>query len=268
LALLLLLAPRCWRPAQGLLFGALLASTALVSETTFAIAWGSVALGVAVTLVRQIVLRRPVSGVLSWVWTLLPGAIVAPIMGGALTVTLQNLFRSAQGEEVTASWSRRLARWPPALLSGHLGALSVTDPGQLVIALLEIGPLLLLGPVVTWKAAGYFRSRKLFQGGLAVVAVLSFLTPLLIRFVDRDRDIARLTSEALRVWMLLGLPYAWLAFQRGGRLARSSIGLAYGLTILGGIALLPSQLVAVAQPQISSFIAQPDAVLSRSCGID
>jgi hypothetical protein len=264
LALLLLIALRRWRPAQGLLFGALLASTALVSETTFAIAWGGLALGVAVTMLRQILLRRPMTGVLSWVWTLLPGAILVPIMGGALTVTLQNLFLSAQGEEVTAIMVPPAGfRWPPALLSGHLGALSVTDPGHLLIALLEIGPLLLLGPVVTWKAAGYFRSRKLFQGGLAVLAVLSFLIPMFIRFVDRDRDIARLTAEALKVWMLLGVPYAWLAFQRGGRLARTSIGLAYGLTILGGIALLASQLVAVAQPQISSFIAQPDAVLSR-----
>jgi hypothetical protein len=179
LALLLLLALRRWRPAQGLLFGAMLASTALVSETTFIIAWGGVALGVAVTMVRLILLRRPMTGVLSWIWTLLPGAIVVPIMGGALTVTLQNLFISARGEEVTAIMVPPVGfRWPPALLSGHLGALSVTDSGQLMIALLEIGLLMLLGPVVTWKAAGYLRSRKIFQGGLAIVAVLSFLTPI------------------------------------------------------------------------------------------
>lgn len=265
LALLLLLALRRWQPAQGLLFGALLASTALVSETTFVVAWGGVALGVAVALVRLIFLRRPLNDVFSWVWVLLPGAVLVPIMGGAVTVTLQNLLLSALGEEVTAIMVPPAGlRWPPALLSGHLGALSITDPGQLAIALLEIGPVLLLGPVVTWAGVGYFRSRKLFQGGLAILAVLSFLAPMFIRFVDRDRDIARLTTEALRVWMLLGLPYAWLAFQRGGKLVRSSIGVAYVLTILGGIALLPPQLISIAQPQISSFIDQPDAVLSRS----
>ena len=60
------------------------------------------------------------------------------------------------------------------------------------------------------------------------------------------------------------MPYAWLAFKRGGRLIRPAIGVAYCLTILGGIALLPTLMVAIARPQASSFIDQPDVVLSRS----
>lgn len=265
LALLLLLASRSWRPAQGLLFGVLLASTALVSETVFVLAWGGVAAGIAVEIIRRWLLHRSITKVLGWIWVLLPGAILAPLMGGALTVTLQNMLLSARGEEVAAIMVPPVGlRWPPALLSGHLGALSFADPGQLLIALLEIGPLLLLAPLVVLALPGYFRSRKLFMGGLAILSMVSFLAPILIRFVDRDRDIARLTTESLRVWMLVGLPYAWLAYKRGGRLARSAIGTAYCLSVLGGIALLPTLMVAIARPQVSAFIDQPDVVLSRT----
>jgi hypothetical protein len=265
LALLLLLASRSWRPVQGLLFGVLVASTALVSETVFVMAWGGVVAGVAVEIIRRWYLHRSWDGLLGWLWVLLPGAILAPLMGGALTVTLQNILLSARGEEVTAIMVPPVGlRWPPALLSGHLGALSIADPGQLLIALLEIGPLLLLGPWVILALPGYFRSRKLFAGGLVILSIVSFLAPILIRFVDRDRDIARLTAETLKVWMLLGLPYLWLAYKRSGKLVRSAIGTAYVLSILGGVALLPTLLVAMARPQVSSFIGQPDVILSRT----
>lgn len=264
LALLLILALRRWRPAQGLLFGAVLAASALVSETTFVAAWGGLAIGVILALGRRALLRQPLSGLSDWLWPLLPGAALAPVMGGALTVTLQNVFLSARGAEVASIMVPPIGfRWPPALLSGHLGALSFTDPGQLLIALLEIGPLLLLAPQVSWAAIGYIRSRKLFAGGLAIMAILNFSIPLLLRFVERDRDIVRIAAEALKIWMLLGVPYAWLAFQRGSRLVRSMIALAYALTVLGGMALLPSQMIAISRPQLSFFIEQTDAVLSR-----
>ena len=35
---------------------------------------------------------------------------------------------------------------------------------------------------------------SVFMGGLAILSVVSFLAPILIRFVDRDRDIARLRA--------------------------------------------------------------------------
>jgi hypothetical protein len=264
LALLLILALRRWRPAQGLLFGAVLAASALVSETTFVAAWGGLAIGVLLAMGRRVLLRQPLSGLFNWTWPLLPGAVLAPVMGGALTVTLQNALLAVRGAEVTSIMVPPIGfRWPPALLSGHLGTLSITEPGQLVIALAEIGPLLLLAPWVSWAAIGHIRSRKLFEGGLAIMAIVNFSVPLVLRFVERDRDIVRLAAEALKIWMLLGVPYAWLAFQRRGRAVRSTIALAYALTILGGLALLPSQIIAISRPQLSSFIDQTDAVLSR-----
>lgn len=261
LVLLMLLARRRWKLAQGLLAGLLLASVPLLSEPVFVMVVGGIVAG----MFLRWLLRYPRSDLLSWLWVLLPGAIFVPLMGGGSITSLRNWLLSPSGEEAALNTIPLVnLRWPPALPSAHLGELSLTEPGQLVIALAEIGPLLLLAVPVTWAALGYIRSRKLLLGGLAVMAAISFLIPIFIRFVERDRDIVRLASESLKVWALLGLPYLWLAFRGAGKLKRFSMGAAYAISILGGLALLPFQMVAIAQPQASNFIDQPDALLSRA----
>lgn len=50
-------------------------------------------------------------------------------------------------------------RWPPAIISSHLGELSLLNPAQLLVALLEVGPIFLLIPLMfawgvkAWEAA-------------------------------------------------------------------------------------------------------------------
>lgn len=261
LLLLMLLAQRRWKPAQGLLVGVLLASMPLLSEPVFVMAVAGIILG----MFLRWLLRYPLGDLWGWLWVLMPSAVFVPLMGGGSITSLRNWLLSPSGEEAALNTIPLISlRWPPALPSAHLGELSLTDPGQLLIALVEIGPLLLLALPVTWAALGYIRSRKIFLGGLAVMAVVSFLVPIFIRFVERDRDIVRLASESLKVWTLLGLPYLWLAFRGAGNLSRFTIGAAYAISILGGLALLPFQMVAIAQPQMSNFIDQPDALLSRT----
>jgi hypothetical protein len=245
----------------GLFFGLLLTSLALVSEHIFAIIWGGIFLAAGI----QAWMRRSYHPAIQWGWTLLPGALLAPVMGGVLTETIQGWLARPGGPPGGGIGLPQIAvRWPPAFFSPHLGALSLTDLDHWAIALAEIGLLLFLAPWVLRATPGYLRSGKLLMAGLSIMAVISFLLPILLRFAERDRDIARLTSAALMIWMILGIPYAWFAYQRGGKLKKTAIGIGYVLVILGGVALLPSQFIAIPQTRLSYFVDDPDALMSKA----
>lgn len=156
-------------------------------------------------------------------------------------------------------------RWTPAkgLLAGlALAALALGSPAHILLALAEIGPLLLLAPVVMLAIPRYLRSGKLMTVGLAIMALVSMAIPVVITFTERDRDITRLMSTALNIWAALGLPYAWLALRRGRQLTRLAIGVCWAVVIFGGLALFPAQLAAGLQPQASYFIEEPDVWMS------
>ena len=105
----------------------------------------------------------------------------------------------------------------------------------------EMGIAVFLGLYVTLAIPGYIRSGKLVMAGASLMAVASFLTPMFLRFVERDRDISRLTGAALAIWMGLGLPYLWQAYCRSGKVARVVVATVYIVAIVGGLALLPAQ---------------------------
>jgi hypothetical protein len=261
LFLLLLAARRRWQPVQGLAFGLALSALALISDHLFLIAWGGL-LAAALLYAGQ---RRSLRAVYDWVWPLLPGALLAPLMGGVLAGVIQRLLASGSGElaEGTLTLPGMALRWPPAVFSSHLGALELTDPGRLLLALIEIGPLLLLAFPVTAAIPGWLRRRKLLAAGLGIMAVVAFCAPLVVRFVERERDITRLFSTALTLWSVLGLPFAWRVYQRSGAYPRAALVGLFAVTIFGGLALLPPQLISLLQPQASFFVQEPDVSMSR-----
>jgi hypothetical protein len=261
LFLLLLTARRSWQPLPALIFGFLVVSLSLTTELMFVIVWS----GILIALLARLWLSRASRGALQWLWVLLPSALLALLSGGVITeFSHQFLEQTNPFSTGSVYLSKVTFYWPPAFISAHLGFLSLINPGQLLIALAEMGPVLLLAPLITGKTAGYLRSRKLLMAGLSAMAIICFIVPLVLRFVDRERDLARVTSTSLSIWMLLGYPYIWHILQRakGARQYLAAGGLV--ITMLGGIALFPPQLVAIAQPQMSYFIQQPDAQLSKA----
>jgi hypothetical protein len=261
LALLLLLSRRRWRPWPGLMFGLMMVSLALTSEHLFIIIW----VGTVIAALVRWFHDRSLSNLVQWGWPLLPGIILTPIMGGVLSATAlrwwtQAISRSSSSGVGLPGVS---TYWPPAFFSAHLGALKLTDISQLTIALAEMGPVLFLAPCVTLAIKDLIKSNKIFIAGLGIMSLISFLMPLFIRFTERARDITRLTGTALTIWMVLGLPYMWQIFKRGSKLTKSIIITGYGIAILGGIALLPEQLISITRIQPSYFIQEPDVVMCR-----
>ncbi len=258
--LLLILARRRWQALAGLIFGFIIASLSLTTELLFVVVW----FGILLAVLIRLWLYRPFARPLEWLWVLVPSAVLALISGGVITELSRQLLEPVKQASTGSVYLPPVALyWPPAFISAHLGFLSLTNPGQLLIGLAEVGPALLLAPFVTLRTGKYIRSRKLLLAGFTLMAAIGFCLPLFLRFVDRERELARVTSTSLSIWMLLGYPYIWQFLQRKkGRLKYvAAAGLA--MVILGGVALFTPQMVAIAQPKMSYFIQEPDARMSK-----
>jgi hypothetical protein len=259
---LLLLAHRHWRPLPGLIYGLLLACLSLTVEHVFVIVW----LGIMIAVLLRLWFYRPATHALQWMWVLLPSALLAFTMGGVITETSRGWLMAIleRSSQAGVGLPGLTLNWPPTFLSAHLGSLSLADPGHVVVTLAEIGPAILLAPWMTWLSREYIRSRKLLMAGLSLLAAIAFLIPLFLRFTERGRDLARMTEAALIIWVILGIPYVWLVLQKSNKALQYLILASIVVTITSGIALLPPQIVAIARPQPSYYIQEPDALLSRT----
>lgn len=256
--LLLLLAQRRWRPLSATLFGLILASLALTGEHLFGMAWAGFLLAILLGW-RSLRARKDL-----WLsgWILLSSAILALVQGGVITDIARGLLVKGSNAGSFGFAGFEL-RWPPALLSAHLGPLVLTQPTQVLIGLAEIGPVVLLGLILmvwTWKRA---RRGRWAEAGLAIGAAIGFFLPLFLKY-GVERDISRMTGSALFIWMILGFALLWFALRRGRPLVQLLVGTGYVITVLGGLALFTPELVAISNPQLTYFVSEPDALMTRS----
>ncbi|MBN2547557.1 MAG: hypothetical protein JXB15_00245 [Anaerolineales bacterium] len=287
LVLLLLLARRRWTITTGLAYGLLIASLALTGEHLLVMLFAGL---LAATLIRLLPRQRrefnhrPVISQLSQVlWIIIPGLILALVGGGVLTETFRRFLSGLGGApiETGLGFSSLGLRWPPALVSAHLGPMALTDGWQLLAALAEVGPALLLAPWLTWLALkgavrGGRPDRGWIEAGAIYGAGIGFLAALVVSLATRDRDISRMTGAALFIWMLLSLPRLWLTFKQTTTRSpgRSPVYRAawmryvliagYIITIAAGFSLFPAQTIAIGKPQFTYFIEEPDVLLSKA----
>jgi hypothetical protein len=132
----------------------------------------------------------------------------------------------------------------------------------LLIALAEIGPVLLLGPWVTYKGLKLLSRGRCLPAGLAVGAAAGLIIPLFIRY-GVERDISRLSGSALFIWALCGFPCIWLALRRWRAAGQMLVTLGGMAAVLGGITLFAVELIAIPHPQFAFFVQGPDALMSR-----
>jgi hypothetical protein len=257
---LLLLSRRRWTPLMGLIYGLVLASLALTAEHIL----GIFCIGILLAALVKIINQRSFKGTWQWGWVLLPAVLLALVGGGVITEFARGIISQViKGTGAQSYGALGFAlRWPPAILSAHLGSLSMLNPRLLLIGLIEIGPILLLAPWVTiwsWKQA---RRGSWVIAGLAFGAIVSFIFPLVISY-EMDRDITRLTALSLLTWLVLGFPLVWFYGKKAGKWVRAALGAGYALTVTAGIVILMIELIAMTHPQLTYFVDDVDALLSK-----
>lgn len=202
---------------------------------------------------------RPVMG-----WLLAAGGI-GLIQGGTLTETFRGLLgNAAASADAAGGWGGFTLRWPPAIVSAHLGELPLQRPATLLVGLLEFGPALALAPLIVWIAFRSARRGRFLMLAVYLSMLMGFLAPLFLRY-EVDRDITRMTYYALLGWAVLSTPVlAAKARARPSPLFRAGALAWGGLSCLGGLIVLGPLLTAISTPTLSTEIAFVDAAMTRA----
>jgi len=198
-------------------------------------------------------------GLVAGVIALLQGGVFTSVAGGFVGRLLHP--QSAAASYFSFGFS---PSWPPSLISAHLGELSLANPYQLVALLAEVGPIILVLPLVViwgWKSA---RARRWFEAAFAFVSVLSLLVSV-IHYAGTAGISAtgRLYAPFFKVCMLYAVPLVWVwARDRGDTVKIISLTLG-GLTLVSGIVMLGFEMIAIPKPVYSYFLTALDARVMR-----
>ncbi len=199
-------------------------------------------------------------------WAALAAAslLLAVLQGGVLGGLISSIFAPPQSESQRFGFSGFSFRWPPALVSGHLGPLSLADPWQMLLAVTEIGPVLLLIPflvVFLWRWL-HHTERTHLEAALSIGALFGFIVPMFLRY-GMERDQARLFTVLITVSLLLAAPRVWQIAITWRDVRRIFFWGAYGIILFAGVVLFALQLLSWKTPLLSEFIAPADARMSR-----
>jgi hypothetical protein len=174
------------------------------------------------------------------------------VQGGIITEMVRSLLLPTStvgiGEELLTSTSLAgfFFRWPPAIVSSHLGSLEIFSPQKLLIALFEIGPLIFFAPWITFWSWKKFRAGDVFLGALIISTWIGFTAPIIIGY-KADRDITRLMAYALQAWLILFVIMFWELAPRLNTTWRSVFAGGAAVMVFGGLIITGSALTAAAQ---------------------
>ena len=162
------------------------------------------------------------------------------IQGGLITEIAAKFLSGPGGGASAAGFG---LRWPPAIVSAHLGALPITSPFGLVLAFFELGPVILFTPwitVWTWKK---FREQDWLYAVLILSAWVGFIIPVFMTY-QSETDIARISEHAILVWVLLLSAILWEQAGKRGPIFQYGAGISLGLMVFGGAVLFGIALTA------------------------
>jgi hypothetical protein len=280
LLLVWLLLPRLSTRWAALPLAAVLGMWALTWETTYALFIIGLFLFAAIYYWRQRNLALP--DLKPVLWAALLSAPIALLQGGTLTEMARDLFFGIEQPGLLQLFGMKIVeaagvglssftfapiasgilgftlRWPPAILSSHLGALSIFSPLQLLVGLFEVGPVLLFTPWITRWAWRRAQAGDWPVGVLAVSAWVGFLIPLFLKY-ESDRDISRLSGQALLTWTLMLFFIVVDQSFRWRPILRQAAIVGLGAMLFGGMVITGTQFSALSTTQLGDGFNKLDS---------
>jgi hypothetical protein len=261
--LLLLIASRLRlnAPSVGLMV-LILGSLALSAEHIFALLWISLlTLSLWRLLSKHKFSKSSISTRIDGFWAsiLVLSALLAIFQGGFITEALRSLAVNffAPVSVGSLNYHGFSLRWPPAIPTAHFQELKLFQASNLLLLIIESGPILAFAPAVTLLAWRRRWGRHILWVGLALAAVLNMLVPLFIRY-GVDRSVTRLPGTALWLWLVLGLQLFFAALPVLRKSLKNLVVILLCISSVGGIVTFALELTAVTTPQFSYFIDSLD----------
>jgi len=256
--LLVLLAGKQKTWKAGILFAPLLASLALANEVDFALVYAGIIL-VAVIWAIQNKTIRPTPSLWFWITIVVSAGVLSMVQGGLITETLRGLLLPSTNT-ADSYFEVAFALVPPAVISSHLGKLSLFDPRQLLAAIIEVGPLVLALPFILQWGYKSMREGMWVQAALAASAVPSLLS-IFIQYSGNAGITAttRLLSNLFFMCKILAVPLVWLWLKDQPEWRHRLVYSLGAMTMLGGVVLFSLELIAIPRPVNVEFVTDMDA---------
>jgi hypothetical protein len=270
LIFILLLTFNRWRSGSGAAPGAILSAVlisiwGLLGEAelpVFAAGWGIVAL---VWVISRRSIRLP-SSLRAWLGIAAAGCAIGVLEGGAWTdILFKLLYRLGGQGQVAASYQTiGFQLGPPAVVSSHLGVLPVLNPAALLVGLLELGPVLLVFPLLIIWGIKAFRLQRWYEAAAAAAAVFS----LLMLCVQFSGSTGVRNTPRLYVFMPLlaafAVPLFWIWAERRVQTVKILVAVMGLVLVSGGAVMAGIELIAVQRPVYSYFLTPLDARMARA----
>jgi hypothetical protein len=263
IVLLLLLTAQRWRnPFAGVITFILFSSLALANEVMF----GLIGLGFVLAVIVWMISRRSwklPSSLLRWIIVLVPVGLAAIIQGGMFTEIVRARFTSGPGSGGSYFDATPNLVWPPSVISAHFGALSLFNFSQLIVALTEIGPIILALPLVIvwgWKT---LRAQNWVEA--ALIGTFAWSVPSLFVAFKGPLYTAtpRLLDGLLFACTLYAVPLFWIWARKKSDAWRGALVVGGLITIFAGLMLFGIQLISIQKPVTTTFISDLDVKVTN-----
>ena len=239
----------------------LLAALAIANEIAFLLlGLGLLAVGIAAVAKDRRAIRT--RDLLVWLAAAAAALIIGVFQGGMLTEIA--LARLRHGAAVSSYFDPTpILVWPPAIVSAHLGSLSFGNPLQLVAALFEIGPVILITPLVVLWGWRCLRHGRWFEASL----IASSIGVLIAAFVAFKGPLFTAAPRLMSGWFLISalyfVPLSWVIWKNGREAVRLGLTTAGLISCFGGLMLFGVQLAAIQKPIYATFITPMDAKMAQ-----
>ena len=271
IVLVLLLTAQRWRsPFTGVITFILLSSLALANEVTFGLIGLGFVFAVLVWMISQRSWKIP-SSLVCWIAVLIPAGLTAMIQGGMFTeiarTRLGPILSGVSGSGVGSGGSYFDATpnfaWPPSVISAHFGSLSLFNPAQMIVALAEVGPIILALPLLMvwgWKT---LRLQNWYEAALIGTFVWSVPSLFLAFKGPLYTATPRLLDGLLFACTLYAVPVFWIWARKKGDVWRSVLVCGGLVTVFAGLMLFGVQLISIQKPVTTTFISELDIKMAE-----
>jgi hypothetical protein len=249
---------RDWR--GGLVMVILLAALANLSEHAFLAAFFGLGIALLLHWIRTRSLKIP-RDFLPWIGLGAASGFFAATQGGVLTEIVRGFLGPRAGAAASDSYfTVGFSLNPrPTVISGHLGLLDLTNPPQLLVALFEIGPILLALPITAIWGWKMLKAQRWWDAALVFGGVMG-IASLFLQYEGSAGVTAtsRLFGDLLTPLTLFAVPLLWTWAKSRATFIKQSILTLGFVSIFGGLMLFGIELTAAQKPVLPLAMQSAD----------
>jgi len=262
--ILFLLTFKRWRNWKAImLYSVLLACLELSQEVTFITLAMALILITCLYVFKNKTFNLPkelifflISMFLGVTIVLFQGGVISGIIEQWISRILNSTAMGSTFHDVSISFA-----FPPAFVDAHLGVLSIFNPIQLLVWLIEVGPMiLLLWPSLLWGIKA-FRANRWFEAILSGMIIIS-LSLVFINMEFKSSSIGSLTraqNNFLLILRIFAIPIIFLWLHKNNKRTTMIISILLLFTVFGGLVIFGIEMLAMQKPILSTYIIPLDA---------